>query len=71
MWVVVAERVGEAYIGLLVNQPGTVEPDDEVYLCYGAEIPFLPEHVVDINAPPADDAELHLGREPARRWPRD
>lgn len=70
MWVIVSERVGDAYVGILVNQP-LVEPEAEVYLGPGAEIPFLPEHVSDIDQPPVDAVASHLGQAPARRWPRD
>src|SRR5687768_992267 len=45
MWVIVAERVGKQYIGILDNKPATFEPSDSAYLCFGAEIPFGPEHV--------------------------
>jgi hypothetical protein len=70
MWVIVAERVGDAYIGILDNQPAAIEPSENVYLCFGAEIPFLPEHVIDIGEPPADYVEWQLGQQPERRWPR-
>src|SRR5262245_10109056 len=71
MWVIVAERVGDFYIGILDNQPASLEPSGNVYLCFGAEIPFLPMHVIDIRDPPPEYAEWQLGQEPARRWPRD
>src|SRR5215510_4632627 len=48
MWVIVAEKHGDTYIGILDNQPATVEPADTVYLCFGAEVPFRAEHVIDI-----------------------
>src|SRR2546429_645708 len=38
IWVIVAERVGDAYIGILDSQPACLEPSAEVYLCFGAEI---------------------------------
>ncbi len=71
MWVIVAERVGEGYIGILDNQPVCIEPAQGVYLCFGAEIPFLPEHVIDIDDPPTEYVEWQLGQPSARRWPRD
>jgi len=43
----------------------------EVYICFGAEIPFLPEHVIEIASPPADYVEWQLGQKPERTWPRD
>jgi hypothetical protein len=71
MWVTVAERIGDAYIGILENQPAAIEPSEGVYLCLGAEIPFLPEHIIDIGEPPADYVEWQLGQPPERRWPRN
>ncbi len=71
MWVIVAERVGDAYIGILDNQPVCLDPTDDVYLRFGAEVPFLPEHVIDIGDPPVDYAEWQLGQPPERVWPRD
>lgn len=71
MWVIVAGRVGDAYIGILDNQPASIEPSDGVYLCFGTEIPFLPEHVIDIGEPPAEYFDWQLGQEPARRWQRE
>jgi hypothetical protein len=70
MWVIVAERVGEFYIGILDNAPAALEPADDVYLQPGAEIPFLPEHIVNIDTPPPEYAELRLSQPPSRRWPR-
>src|SRR5579884_601761 len=71
MWVIVAERVGEGYIGILDNQPTALDPAPNVYLTEGAEIPFWPEHVIDIAEPPPEWAERRLGSPPSRRWPRD
>jgi hypothetical protein len=71
MWVTVSERIGDYYIGILENQPASIEPSESVYLCMGAEVPFLPEHVIDIIDPPADFVEWQLSQEPSRKWPRD
>lgn len=71
MWVIVAEKVGDAYIGILDNQPASIEAAEGVYLCFGAEIPFLPEHVIDIIDPPAEYSDWQLGQVPERRWPRE
>ena len=70
MWVIVAERVGEYYIGILDNSPAALEPADDVYLQPGAEIPFLPEHIIDIDTPPLEYAQQRLSQPPSRRWPR-
>jgi hypothetical protein len=71
MWVIVSEKCGEYYIGLLDNQPASFEPADDVYLCFGAEIPFLSEHVIDIGDPPEEYSNWQLSQEPERKWPRD
>ena len=71
MWVIVAERVGDLYIGILDNKPASFEPSDNAYLCFGAEIPFGPEHVIDVGDPPADYVEWQLGQKPERVWPRE
>lgn len=70
MWVIVAERVGDGYIGILDHQPASIETSEGVYLCFGAEVPFLPEHVIDIGDPPVEYAEWQLSQQPERRWPR-
>jgi hypothetical protein len=71
MWVVVAEKIGETYIGILDNQPASVAPSDQLHLRFGAEIPFQAQHVIDIGQPPADYVEWQLGQPPERLWPRD
>jgi hypothetical protein len=71
MWVIVAERVSDGYIGILDNQPASIESSDEVYLCFGAEIPFFPEHVIDIADPPTDYVQWQLAQPPERQWRRD
>ena len=57
MHVIVSERIEEAYIGILDNQPTCANFEDDVYLCMGAEIPFLAEHVIDIDNPPQEYVE--------------
>lgn len=70
-YVIVSEVVGNQYIGILDFQPLCVDKDQEnVYLCFGAEIPFSPEHVIDINRPPDDYIEWQLGMKPERIWQR-
>ena len=68
MWVIVAERVGDLYVGILDNEPASIESGDGVYLCKGAEVPFGPEHVIAIGNPPPEHWEQRLAQEPARRW---
>lgn len=71
MWTIVAERISDYYIGILDNQPVSFEPTANTYLCFGAEIPFLPEHVIDIADPPQDYVDWQLSQPPERKWPRD
>jgi hypothetical protein len=71
MWVIVAECVGDTYIGILDNQPACFEPSDDVYLRLGAEVPFRAEHVIDIHQPPQEHVEWQLGQPPDRVWPRE
>jgi hypothetical protein len=71
MWVIVAEKIGDIFIGRLANQPVCLEPSDDAYLGIGAEVPFRAEHVIDIDDPPPEYGEGQLAQLPARRWPRD
>jgi hypothetical protein len=71
MWVIVAERIGEFYIGILDCQPASMTPDDSAYLRFGAEIPFAPEHVIEIGAPPPSYVQWQLSQPPERSWSRD
>ena len=69
MWVIVSERRDGTYVGILDNAPALLEVSDETYLRQGAEVPFLPEHVIDIDRPPAEYVEWRLSQPPARVWP--
>jgi hypothetical protein len=71
MWVVVAEKVGDIYLGILTDRPVSLVPGEDVYLCAGAEVPFRAEHVIEIDDPDPRFAELWLGVAPTRRWPRE
>lgn len=70
MWVVVADRVGERFLGRLVTEPACVPDGEAHYLRVGAEIPFGMEHVADIDDPPDVYANRILTGSPTRRWPR-
>ncbi|RZJ62107.1 MAG: hypothetical protein EOO58_01015 [Hymenobacter sp.] len=70
MYVIVSEKIGDVYIGILDNQPACSDFEDDVYLCIGAEVPFLAEHVIDIDYPPQDHVDWQLGQKPERIWPR-
>jgi hypothetical protein len=71
MWVIVAEKVGDVYIGILDNQPACLDRSGDFYLRFGAEVPFLAEHVIDIGEPPPEYVAWQLGQAPERRWPRE
>jgi hypothetical protein len=71
MWVIVAEKVGDMYVGILDNQPVRLERSDAVYLRFGAEVPFQAEHVIAIGQPPAEYVEWQLRQPPERVWPRE
>ena len=71
MWVIVSERHGDFYIGILDDQPASIVSSEETYLCFGAEVPFLPEHVIDIAEPPPEYIDWQLSHPPERKWPRE
>lgn len=71
MWVTIAERIGDTYIGILENQPACLDFHSDVYLRFGAEVPFHAEHVIDVCQAPNDYVEWQLGQPPERRWSRD
>jgi hypothetical protein len=68
-YVIVSEVVGDKYVGILDFQPACIEKGrDDVYLCFGAEIPFSCEHIIDIDRPPDDYIEWQLKQKPERVW---
>lgn len=67
MWVVVCENAGDRYFGLLDNEPDCIDENDRFWR--GVEVPFGPEHVIDVMR--GDDQSVALSRtKPLRRWPR-
>jgi hypothetical protein len=70
MWVMLTERIGHTYLGILDNQPACCEPEPDVYLQKGVEVPFLPEHVIDIAEAPSDYVEELLRQSPVHCWER-
>ena len=53
MWVIVLERAGEHYLGLLDNEPVSIEPRS-ANLSRGSRVWFGPEHIIDTSeVPPA------------------
>jgi hypothetical protein len=71
MWLIVSEKIGEYYIGILDNQPASFIASDDDYLCFGAEIPFLAEHIADIGDSPKEYSEWQLNLPPEHIWPRE
>lgn len=67
MWVVVREAADGGYFGLLDNEP-EIDENDEFWL--GTEVPFGPEHVIEVQAGNAESRD-YAAREPLRVWPRD
>ncbi len=71
MWVLVTEVLLDGtYIGILENEPASYEPSPDHYLVLGAEVPFHPEHVIEIGEPPSLFRKRLQRRKPTRRWPR-
>jgi hypothetical protein len=70
MWVVVSEIKPPYYIGRLTNKPVTVGEDEDFYLKLDVEVPFLPEHVIDIDQPPEEFLKALFSEEPKGVWPR-
>lgn len=65
MWVIVRERIPGGYLGILDNDPSSIDENEEFWS--GIELPFEPRHVIDIDTPNettvATSAEI-----PKRRW---
>lgn len=71
MWVVVREKIDACYIGILINQPISFElANDDTYLCKGAEIAFMAEHVIDTDTPPEDFLTELFAAPPSKTWDR-
>jgi tetratricopeptide (TPR) repeat protein len=70
MWVVISEVQNNFYIGLLYNQPVYREQSEDFYLRPGAEILFLPEHILDIQYPTSQEPDLEqiFPKGPTRCW---
>ena len=67
MWVLVRERTGSHYFGILDNDPYAIEENDEFWS--GTEVPFSARHVIDID--PADETtRSRAAALPRRAWPR-
>lgn len=72
MWIAVSERRGDYYIGILNSHPSGSYIERDFYLSPGAEIPFLPHHIVDIDRPPFGfNINKILQTDPRRLWSRE
>lgn len=47
MWVLVTQRLRAGYVGVLDNEPTSIQPNDAFWL--GAELPFEPRHIIDVQ----------------------
>jgi hypothetical protein len=61
MWVIVRERVRGGYMRLLNNEPASIEENDLFWL--GTELPFEPQHVIDVRE--GNEESAGLARSPA------
>jgi len=69
LWVIVARKVGDFYVGILEGRPVSLAAGSDFYLQPGAEIPFLPEHVISIDTPPPEYSASKLAAPRSLRWP--
>ena len=70
MWVVVSEIAAPYFIGRLINKPVSIDENSNFYLQQDVEVPFLPEHVIDIDQPPQAFLNALFSEEPKNVWPR-
>lgn len=68
MWVVVSERVGESYLGRLVNEPESRSGIRRSDLRIGDEVAFGPQHIADVDEPPEAYVKRLFEEPPRRRW---
>jgi hypothetical protein len=70
MWVVVSDISTPYFIGRLTNTPASVDENSDFYLTQDVEVPFLPEHVTDIDQPPEAFLTALFSESPKNAWPR-
>jgi len=70
MWVIVSGKADEYYFGVLGNQPCTISQSSDFYLREGAEVPFLPSHIIAIATPPQEYTQSVLATQSSSKWPR-
>lgn len=68
MHLVVSERIGSRYLGLLLDQPELFEPEDYRYLRPAVEVPFGAEHVIAVDELPRAVRRIMFSEPPERRW---
>jgi hypothetical protein len=67
MWVIVRERIDGGYIGMLDNEPTSIEQNDSFWR--GSELPFEPKHIIAVDH--ANEATHALVKQPpAIPWDR-
>lgn len=65
MWVIVRERVGVLYLGVLDNEPSAIAENEKIWV--GTEIPFSAHHVIAIEE--RDATTIAIAQKPPRqRW---
>jgi hypothetical protein len=60
MWVIIRERTPIGYYGILANSPASILENDTFWR--GAEIPFEPRHIIDVEH--ADERSLEIAQKP-------
>lgn len=48
MWVIVRERTPDGYVGMLDNEPNSVDENDRFWL--GTEVPFTYRHIIAVRS---------------------
>jgi hypothetical protein len=66
MWVLVRERTSNGYLGVLDNEPLGIAKNEELWR--GTELPFSPQHMIDVEKGDAGSMAL-AGEAPRKRWP--
>ena len=61
-------RIGDRYVGPLLSQPQLFEPEDNGYLEPAAEVPFMAEHVIDVQDLPEQVQRAMFSEPPTKRW---
>lgn len=70
MWVVVSEIRPLYFIGRLTNMPVGCHRESNFYLTEDVEVPFLPEHIIEIDRPPQAFLDALFSKSPKKLWPR-